>query len=158
MFRPNSRSSSDTTNCVKYKGECIKIAVWQMRSQFYNIFVMLHLCIVFITTVFKIGNADVVSVMVNWASEWVISSLCGILKRFCKYWWVIKQAVRCRTGIDVILHSVSKKIMGQHLDQAMTASYQIHSHPLLVRYSVLYSGSYWPRCNICYKWKHKPVG
>jgi len=49
-----------------------------MRAQFYNIFIMLRLGIVFITTVVKIDNTNVVSVMVNWAIECVIISLCGI--------------------------------------------------------------------------------
>jgi hypothetical protein len=43
--------------------------------------------VVFIATAVKIGNTDVVSVMVNWAFECVISSLCGILKYFLVNPW-----------------------------------------------------------------------
>jgi len=80
MLRPNSRPSSGTTNCVKYKGKYIKIALLQMRSQFHFFLSCYITGEVFIATAVKIGNTDVVSVMVNWAIECVISSSCGILK------------------------------------------------------------------------------
>jgi hypothetical protein len=55
----------------------------------------------FIKTIVKFSNTDIVSVMVKWVNQWVISWLCVISKRSCKYWYVIKRAQRLRTGIDV---------------------------------------------------------
>jgi len=80
MIRPNSNPSSGTKNCVKHRRKHIKIALLQIRTQFCNIFFVLHLRVVFITTVVKIGNTDVVSVMANWVIQYFICSLCGILK------------------------------------------------------------------------------
>jgi hypothetical protein len=110
-FRPNSRPSLGTTNCIKYsyKRKHIKIAFLEMRVQFYNICVLLFMYC-FITTVIKTGNTDVVSVILNWTFECAICSLCRNSKRSFKYWWVIKQAIRYRTGIDVVLHSVPKNL------------------------------------------------
>lgn len=157
MLRPNSRPSSGTTNCVKYKGKYIKIALLQMRSQFHFFLSCYITGEVFIATAVKIGNTDVVSVMVNWAIQCVICSLCGISKSPINIGeWYNKQSVV--EQVSTLLFILSRKIMGQHLDQAMAASYQIHSHPLLVRYSVLHIGNYWPRSKICCKWKRKPEG
>jgi hypothetical protein len=55
MFRPNSRSSSGTTNCIKYKGK-ITIALPEMRSQFYFVFVKLHYRYGLYKTVVKAEN------------------------------------------------------------------------------------------------------
>lgn len=64
--------------------------------------------VVFIKTTVKINIIDMVTMTVKWTIQCVSSSLCGIAKRSCKYWGVIKQAIRCRTGIDFIHHSVPK--------------------------------------------------
>jgi hypothetical protein len=43
-----------------------------MRAQFYDIFIMLHLCIVFITTVVKIGNTNGDGKLGDWVRYLVV--------------------------------------------------------------------------------------
>jgi hypothetical protein len=84
MFRPNGWSSPGTTNCIKYKRDYIKIALSELRYQFYKI--LFSCCIsgmVRIKTVVKIvrnGNIDVVLMMVKWVIQCFVASLCGVSK------------------------------------------------------------------------------
>jgi len=49
VFRPKSKSSSSTTNCVEYKNADIKIALSEFRSEFYCVFIMFQLQVWFCT-------------------------------------------------------------------------------------------------------------
>jgi len=43
-----------------------------------------------VVTTVKIGCIGMVSMMVKWAIQKVISLLCGVSRTSCKYWYVIK--------------------------------------------------------------------
>jgi len=84
MFRPDIRSSSGTTNCIKCKREYLKIALSELISQFYKFLsrcISGMVCIKTVVKVVKNGNIDVVLMMVKWAMQWVIALLCGDSKK-----------------------------------------------------------------------------